>query len=105
LEKPGYDPVDTNIVLTGEATIVKNLNRQYGYLKILVNDQNGELVSDANVYVNGEFKLKTPSDQELHLPVDTYAIKIERKGLVTKDTSCVIAKNVHLQFHVILRRE
>jgi hypothetical protein len=102
-KKAGYDSTTKQITLAKNDTLSVKLIEQYGYLKLVVQDERGWSLPNVRVFVDGGFVGETPVN-EIRLPATGHALRLERSAYTPKDTSFVITKGDTLKLPIRMRK-
>ncbi len=93
IEEDGYDSAIENISLSRNDTILVHLTPRYGFLKLVVQNEQRQSLPDVKVFVDDRLEDETtPRLKELRLLARKYKLRFERVGYTTVDTLCIISK-------------
>jgi hypothetical protein len=105
LMKAGYDTLKKGITITQPKDTTFLLIAQFGYVKVVVTNEQKTSISDAKVYIDGNFLGETPEVEEkvFEFQAGERQIKVERSGFETVLKTFLIHKNDTSKVPITLR--
>lgn len=105
LEKKGYAAARREIDLIGNEMISAALAPQWGYLKLIIQDEEGSLLTDPIVMIEGrQLTQQEIRKDEIRLLAHRHALRLEHRGYVAQDTICDIRAGEAQRLLIKLRK-
>lgn len=105
VEKKGYAIARREIDLTGNDVISAALTPQWGYLKLIIQDEEGSLLTDPVVTIDGrQLTQQEIRKDEIRLLALRHTLRIEHRGYAAQDTFCDIGAGEVQRLLIKLRK-